>query len=110
MLDKIILPAIYLAKYIADHNVYVSELFSYGIINLSSGCLSNTLFDESDIDKAINHLRNYVLKQPVYSQYELFDIHSGFYYKLKNIMYSRSGDEIIISLKIPLKMHQSFMT
>lgn len=88
----------------------IVERWTFGIINLTSGYISQYLVSEELISNALDYIKTYSLKLPNFSTYRLMSNDPAFYYKLTRMAYARAENKILVTLDIPLFKPQKRLT
>ena len=103
-------PQIYQAKLLAKSVDDIVDRWTFGIINLTSGFISEYLVSEEMIKNALNYIKTYSLTLPNFSSYRLMSQEPAFYYRLKKMSYARTENKILITMDVPLYRAQKRMT
>lgn len=84
-------------------NLYdFGRMWSQGVIQLSTGYLSETLVTPEMIEEVLGYITENVLKRPGYDDFGLVNSSPLFYYKIKKITYTRSDTHLFVTLGFPL--------
>nr|ADP36930.1 p112 [Abalone herpesvirus Victoria/AUS/2007] len=95
-------PELNRVKLICNMIYSLSGNWLFGIINLTSGFISEYLVSQKMIEDAILDIEQNKLSQPGFRGYKFMSKEPGFYYKLPRISYARAENKILITIEVPL--------
>lgn len=96
-------PQLFGIKMVARDIEFLTDMWTLGVIDLTSGFLPPQIITEEMLLKVIKIIQNEVLKRPAFGNFNLLSRLPGFYYKTKNMVtYTRTKLKLILTLSIPL--------
>lgn len=96
-------PQLFGIKMVARDIEFLTDIWTLGVIDLTSGFLPPQIITEEMLLKVIKIIQNEVLKRPAFGNFNLLSRLPGFYYKTKNMVtYTRTNLKLILTLSIPL--------
>nr|DBA11726.1 TPA_asm: membrane-fusion protein [Malaco herpesvirus 1] len=103
-------PELHRAKQTANLIDDLVDRWTFGIINLTSGYISQYLVSEEMIKNALDYIKSTTLTLPTFSAYRLMSQDPAFYYKLNKISYARAENKLLLTMEVPLFIPTKKMT
>lgn len=99
---SVIYPELNRVKMIASLIDTLADMWTFGIINLTSGFISEYIITQDMIKDALESIKTDKLTLAGFRTYKLMSQTPAFYYKLPRISYAKTLNKLLVTIEVPL--------